>query len=319
MNELTLQEICEFASRNPHFGWVNLTGGEPFLREDIVEIAETYADSSRPYLLSAITNGLCPPEDVVAKIREIMGLYPKMVMSLSLDGTEIVHDRIRGIPRNYRRVLGLAKKLAELESTRFHLIFSYTMSRFNEGKLAETVEAVAAELGERPRFQVNLAQNSQEYYHNLNDRISPSPSSVIRDIASLAKNYDLMGLLEVSFLRGLEQYVLTGIMPAPSSELSSSVYLDSYGNVWPSIMWNECIGNIRDTQYSLDPIWNGNRAEEMRQRLARGEAPQHWTRCEAYPSLLAYLFSIARLNRKALTTGFSAERSQNEIAVPNES
>jgi len=141
---------------------------------------------------------------------------------------------------------------------------------------------------------VNLAQNSEEYYHNLGDGISPAPSSVIRDIRSLKTKRDLMGLLELGFLRGLERYLVTGRMLVPSSELSNSTYLDSYGNVWPSIMWNECLGNIRNTGYTLKPIWNGDRAEKLREQLARGEGPQHWTRCEAYPSLLANLRKLIR-------------------------
>jgi len=293
-NELTLPEISEFAFKNPYFGWVNLTGGEPFLRKDIVEIARAYAGSSHPYLLSLITNGLCPPDDVAGKVPEMIGLCPRMVMSLSLDGTENVHDYVRGIRGNYRRVIDLAKRLMQFQSKQFHLIFSYTMSKYNEGRLPETIIAVGQELGEDPRFEVNLAQNSEEYYHNLGDGISPVPSSVIRDIRSLKRKRDLMGLLELGFLRGLERYLVTGRMPVPSSELSNSTYLDSYGNVWPSIMWNECLGNIRKTGYTLKPIWNGDRAEKLREQLARGEGPQHWTRCEAYPSLLANLARLIR-------------------------
>jgi MoaA/NifB/PqqE/SkfB family radical SAM enzyme len=292
-----LPEIHEFAFKNPRFGWVNLTGGEPFLREDIVEIARIYAESSHPYLLSAITNGLCPADDVATKVQDIIGLFPKMVMSLSLDGTENVHDHIRGIPGNYRRVINLARRLIGFQSNKFHLIFSYTMSRLNEGNLAQTIDSVRRELGEDPRFEVNLAQNSEEYYHNSNRDVSPSPSSVLRDIESLKKKYDIIGLLEAGFLHGLEEYLRNGRMPIPSSELSGSIYLDSFGNVWPSIMWNECLGNIRNTGYSLDPIWKGCKAEKLREQLARGEAPQHWTRCEAYPSLLANITGLIQLNR----------------------
>ena len=284
--------------KNPHFEWVNLTGGEPFLRGDIVDVARIYAESSHPYLLSTITNGLCPPDSVALKVHEMIGLCPKMIMSLSLDGTENVHDHIRGIPGNYRRIIRLAKQLIELQSKKFQLIFSYTMSRFNEGKLAETVAAVARELREDPRFEVNLATNSREYYHNPGDRITPATSSVIQDLGSLKRRFDLMGLVEAGFLQGLERYLSTGRMPVPSSELSNSMYLDSYGNVWPSIMWNECLGNIRNTGYSLKPIWNGEKADRLREQLARGEGPQHWTRCEAYPSLLADLPRLIRLNPK---------------------
>src|SRR5207249_9866223 len=124
-NELTLPEISEFAFKNPYFGWVNLTGGEPFLRKDIVEIARAYAESSHPYLLSLITNGLCSAEDVAGKGPEIIGLGPRMVMSRSLDGTENVHGFGRGIPVNYRRVVDHGKLGMQLQSKQFHRNFCY--------------------------------------------------------------------------------------------------------------------------------------------------------------------------------------------------
>ncbi|MDE1824747.1 MAG: radical SAM protein, partial [Candidatus Micrarchaeota archaeon] len=51
--ELTLDEIRNFARQNNYFKWVELTGGEPFLRQDIVEIARTFRDECKGlYLLT---------------------------------------------------------------------------------------------------------------------------------------------------------------------------------------------------------------------------------------------------------------------------
>ena len=44
-DELTLDEIREFAKKNTSFRWVGLTGGEPFLRSDIVDIAKAFKES----------------------------------------------------------------------------------------------------------------------------------------------------------------------------------------------------------------------------------------------------------------------------------
>ena len=41
-NELKLDEIEEFVEKSPYFSWVSLTGGEPFIRMDFVDIVKAF-------------------------------------------------------------------------------------------------------------------------------------------------------------------------------------------------------------------------------------------------------------------------------------
>ena len=91
-------------------------------------------------------------------------------------------------------------------------------------------------------------------------------------------------------LKGLEKYSETGRAPVKSRSLDASLFLDSYGNVFPSIMWNKKIGNIRDVEYDLSRLWNNADAEMARSDIKEGKDPENWTACEAYQSIIGDIF-----------------------------
>ena len=167
--ELDLREIRAFADKNPYFKWIEITGGEPFLRSDIVDIVKAFAESSKSlYVLTMPTNSLCRLESEIERIEEILKIgIPKVSITLSLDGYGELHDKIRGIPGNYSRVMAMAKKLKELQATYKNLffVFGYTMSKFNEGRLIDTVESVKKEMPwvTYNNFHVNAGQVSEIY------------------------------------------------------------------------------------------------------------------------------------------------------------
>ena len=300
--ELDLREIKEFAARNNYFKWIEITGGEPFLRSDIVDIIRAFKDSSKDlYLLTMPTNSLCNPDAVVGKITQILELgIPKVSITLSLDGYRELHDKIRGIPGNFDRVINMARRLNELQATHSNLffIFGYTMSRFNQGHLLETIQKVKAELSWATynNFHVNVGQVSDTYYKNEKLDLAPDRPVIAQELGEFIgyRKYEFGALptVETAFLKKLQYYVKTGKPPMKGRSLDVSLFMDSYGNVYPSIMWGRKIGNIRESGYSLAPMWNNDEAKEVRRLIKEGREPGAWTACEAYQTLVGHIASL---------------------------
>ncbi len=301
-NELKLDEIQEFAAKNNYFKWIEITGGEPFMRSDMVEVVRAFADnSSSLYLLTIPTNSLCNHEMVQSKLVEILKMrIPKVVLTLSLDGYKELHDRIRGVPGNYDRVMDMARRLAELKKRYRSLdfVFGYTMSRFNQGQLEATIRQVAMELPwvTHEDFHINVAQISDVYYANGGLEIGADRetmhSEIVRFIRMRKRRLDAMHLIEMAFLKKLAEYVKAGKQPLRSRSLDASLFLDSYGNVYPSIMWNKRIGNIKDVHYDLMGLWHTDEADEVRRIIREGKEPNAWTSCEAYQTLTGRITSM---------------------------
>ena len=296
VNELTTDEIREFAKKNNYFRWLEITGGEPFLNSDIVEIVKAFVQNSNGlFILTMPTNSLCNQEMLAGKLKQILDLgIPKVSITLSLDGNRELHDRIRGIPGNFDRVMSMARRLKELQKEYKNLffVFGYTMSRLNQGHLEETINDVKKELpwATANNFHVNVGQLSGMYYGNEDMQIAADRESVAREVKMLLKmrkkEIGIIPIIEGIFLRKLVDYVTTGKSPMKSRSMDVSLFLDSYGNVFPSIMWDKKIGNIRDTEYDLGKIWSSPEADEIRKSIKEGKEPDSWTACEAYQTIV---------------------------------
>jgi MoaA/NifB/PqqE/SkfB family radical SAM enzyme len=295
-NELWLGEIQEFAQKNPYFRWLQLTGGEPFLRKEIAEIAKTFLQSSKGlYVISIPTNSLCDRELVIDRVRQILELgVPKLSITVSLDGYRELHDEIRGVPGNYDKAIALFKDLRELSKKyrNLHVVFGYTICKYNQGQFQKTFDEVGKELpGLRyDDFHINLAQYSEHYYKNAGLEFASESAKTASELRQIAQKREVgagaVSLIERAFLNKLVRFVESGKSPVKSRSLDASLFLDSEGNVFPSIMWDRKIGNIRDAEYDLDRIWKGDEAMAARQMIQNGQEPQSWTACEAHQALV---------------------------------
>jgi Fe-coproporphyrin III synthase len=300
-DELTLEEVRKFAKKNDSFRWLSLTGGEPFLRSDLLGIVGAFKENFPGlYLLTIPTNSLCSLDKEVAQIEEMLEMgIPAIAITVSLDGNREFHDKVRGVPGNYDKAISLFKRLSELRKTHPNLspVFGYTISRINQGHFQETFESVKREIPgiTHNDFHINLAQLSDNYYRNSGEAILADKQVALNELAYLFRNMrrgSLMSRVEYAFIRGLIGFAKTGKPPMRGKGLDASLFLDSVGNVYPSIMWNRKIANLREIDYDLGRVWHGREANEIRKTIREGKDPANWTSCEAYQSIVGNVMSV---------------------------
>ncbi|MGD0511643.1 MAG: radical SAM protein, partial [Candidatus Micrarchaeaceae archaeon] len=240
--ELTIDEVREFAKKNTYFKWVELTGGEPFLRGDIVEIAKAFKENSKElYILTMPTNSLCNQDMVERKLREILALgIPRIAITVSLDGYRELHDKIRGIPGNYDKAIAMFKRLKALkkEYSNLFFVFGYTLSKFNKGEFEKTYEAVKSEIPDirHNDFHINLAQVSTNYYGNGSDDIKANNAEVVGELESILKHREfqigIIPIIETAFTRKLVKYAKTGTSPMITlhGQLRECLSVDNVGH-----------------------------------------------------------------------------------------
>ena len=94
--ELSLEEIGKISSSLGSLLWLAFSGGEIFLRKDLVEISRQFHRQNRPAIMLYPTNGLLPQliHDTMAQIlRDCSDSV--VVVKLSLDGVGAAHDALR--------------------------------------------------------------------------------------------------------------------------------------------------------------------------------------------------------------------------------
>jgi radical SAM protein with 4Fe4S-binding SPASM domain len=299
-DELSTDELRALVRENPNVNWVDLTGGEIFLRPDIDDIFEAIVTGWRRLaILHFPTNGF-QTDRIVRSVERIARRGPAhTIVTVSLDGDEALNDEIRGVKGGFRRQIETFKALRRIPGIVTAL--GMTLSIYNLGRFGETFAACAREC---PGLTVedihlNVAQKSGHYYGNAEmDAIAPDPMAAR---AEMTKYRQLRGasrsprqLLENAYLTHLDEFLLTGRTPMPCHALRASCFIDPWGVVYPCITYSRPVGRLRDTGMRLDPIWNAPETAELQGEIWKGQCPQCWTACEAYQSILGNVLSVPR-------------------------
>lgn len=109
-----------------------LTGGDPFMRRDLPELARYAVGRGLRVGISPSATALAT-KDRLTRYRDI-GIS---MVHVSLDGTEATHDRFRGVPGSFARTIEIARATRELG---LPLQVGTTVSRYN----LQDLPAVAA-------------------------------------------------------------------------------------------------------------------------------------------------------------------------------
>jgi radical SAM protein with 4Fe4S-binding SPASM domain len=143
--ELALDEVSAMASSLGDLLWVALSGGEIFLREDLVDICRVFYERNRPSIMLLPTNGLTP-ERIARMTEEVLRRCPQSVIAvkLSLDGPPPVHDAMREVPGSFQRVMESYRLLGEFleKYGNFELGINTVFSRENEDHMDWVIEHV---------------------------------------------------------------------------------------------------------------------------------------------------------------------------------
>lgn len=85
---------------------INVTGGEPLVRQDLCEVME-YATNELEFRWGMTTNGILLTEENIEKLRKAN----METISISIDGLEETHNKFRGVPNSYARIIKNIKNL----------------------------------------------------------------------------------------------------------------------------------------------------------------------------------------------------------------
>lgn len=272
-NELILKEFEDLVAR-PFFKrvrWVNLTGGEPFLRRDLVHFVRALGDSCPALELVAIpTNGFLT-DRVVGTVKDILEALEGRALlnvNVSIDAVGEKHDEIRGTPGGYRKAMKTLDELMKLQLAN---------ERFETG--AETVvgdhnirdiERIYRTLKEHTPH-VNLTPAALSPYYRQEEGCAGMSEETVRGLVRFlgelrlkepAYAYYHSKVCEILTRPGLTR------RPFPCLGGYKTIYIDAHGEVFPCLMLpvpGFSFGNIRDAP--IEQLWYSKAALDIRRRL----------------------------------------------------
>jgi Fe-coproporphyrin III synthase len=270
--------------------WLDVTGGEIFVRRDIEEIClALVAALPRLALIHFPTSGSYP-ERATRLAEKLSQKGVKVVVSVSLEGPARLHDKVRCAPGAYGRAVETFRLLARIPHVSVYsgtTIIGENADLVPQGvfqALRQDLEFLTSDM-----MHFNVMQGSNHYFCN-DDAVAPSPSRVASALRRIVRWKGVpktpFCLLELGFqaialnsLAGRQ-----GLVPTCSA-LRSSLFIAPDGTVFPCHIWGEPVGRI-DADTSLLHIVKSERWRWLRNQVEAESCPTCWTPCEAYPTLL---------------------------------
>lgn len=244
---------------------LNITGGEPALRDDLEDVVRVLNKKSR--LLELSTNGF-----FTEKIVELANKFPGLAVRVSLEGPEELNDRLCGIKGGYKNAVATVTRLRKAGLK--NVGFSTVICDENAGEL-KTIYDLASGLG--AEFS-NSAMHNSWYFHKTDNSLKDT-AKTIREIKSflaslLRSKRKQPGLRIKDWLRAYFGVEILRYLNGISSQnmkcqaATNFFTLDPSGNVIACTGSREklIMGNLKKQEF--DEIWNGPKAREVRKSVS---------------------------------------------------
>jgi len=275
-NELSLAEIETLAPQLGKLLWLAFSGGEIFLRSDLVAITTLFYRINQPAIILLPTNGLMQ-ETISRNVEAILQACPKssVVVKLSLDGPEAIHDELRGVPGAYRKTMATCEALGKLVDRyeNFELGINSVFCQANQDHIDEVIDLVQAfphvkthtvSLIRGEVFRDDLKQVDLAKYKKVIERLEADLKK------RLAATYRFRGgklkaAQDILQRRLIYEAARTTRRTTPCYAGKLNLVLTENGDLYPCEDFSENMkfGNIRESNYDLRGLMKSDQGRRI--------------------------------------------------------
>jgi hypothetical protein len=273
--ELTIETIKKL----PPMYFTNITGGEPFIREDLADIVrELYKKSDR---IVISTNGFFT--DRIIKLCE---KFPKVGIRISIEGLEDTNNKIRGLDDGFNKGYTTLKKLVEMKHP--DVGFGMTVQDANAKDLVKLYR-----LSNEMNMEFATASLHNSFYFVEAKNIIKDRPMVAKEFESLInellKSNSPKKWFRAYFNHGLINYIYGQKRLLPCDMAFDTFFIDPYGDVMPcnGTKEKEVMGNLNETNW--DTLWSSEQADKVRQKVRHCDR-QCWMIGSVSPAMHKYIW-----------------------------
>ncbi len=272
----------KYYERFPNLDFLNITGGEPFLREELEEIVRIVKPKCKRICIS--TNGYYT-EKIVALAEKFCG---DIGVRISIEGLPAANDELRGIKDGFDHGLRTLLQLKRMGMK--DIGFGITISDRNSADVLELFE-LAKHL--EVEFATAVVHNAY-YFHKFDNAITKKEEvseNVRKLIRELFKTKKPKNWYRAYFNHGIINYVHGNDRLLPCNMGQDIFLCEPWGDIKPCNVLDESMGNIKEQTF--EEIWTSPRAEEVR-KLARNCGRNCWMIGSVSPEIKKRKFEIGK-------------------------
>ena len=255
--EITAKDL----EKLPNFKFVNVTGGEPFVRHDLEDIVEVMFKKSPRVVIS--TSGWH-----TERIYKLAERFPNIGIRVSIEGLSQKNDELRGRESSFDRGLKVLLGLKEIGIK--DIGYGCTVSNKNSEDMLWLYK-LSKELG--MEFATAAFHNS--YYFHKDDNYIDNKDEVIGNfhnlIEMLMKENHPKSWFRAFFNLGLINYIRGNRRMLPCEAGTANFFIEPYGDVYPcngleERYWKESMGNLRDYN-TFEDLWFSPQSQRVREKV----------------------------------------------------
>ena len=293
--ELTLNEIKKISHSIGKLNYLLLSGGEPFLREDLIDVCEVFIKQNNIWGMHIPTNGLLT-DKIFEKTKQLLERNKKIIihMTLSLDGFKKTNDSLR-CKGSFKKTLETFDLLKTLRKDFPNLLIALNtvVSNKNYGEILDfanfirdkldlfdhRILPIRGELGSK-----DLRPVSSEEWSLLTQKLKPIKSKYLPKHLNPIESYFF--LLAYKRLNNIIINALAGKKWPFKCRAGETIgVLEPEGSIRLCELTKK-IGNVRNTNYDFRKAWYSDKANELRKEITTGDCSKGCTHgCFLTPSL----------------------------------
>lgn len=273
-NELSVEEWKKvFKGIGKDLFWATISGGEPFLRNNLSQIVSSLYDACGPAVINIPTNGLLNRQ--IPAIVDQIAAYcrnAQIVINLSLDEIFEAHDAIRGIRGNYTRALSTLQGLKSLGRSNLSVGIHTVISRFNVHRIPTIyrhlrslnpdsyITEIAEERMELETIGANITPDYNHYARAANFLIRQLKRDRFNRVGKITRAF------RIQYYQLVKQTMREHCRQIPCYAGFASAQVAPDGSVWLCCMKAQSVGNLRDVGYDFKRVWFSEKADRWRSR-----------------------------------------------------
>ena len=282
--ELSIDEIERIAPQLGKLLWLAFSGGEIFLRSDLIEITKLFYKTNKPAIILLPTNGLLQ-DTIYHSVEALLRACPNssIAVKLSLDGPEPVHDELRGVPGSFQKTLKTCSALGKLvdKYANFELGINTVFCQANQDLVEGVIDMVqtlphvkthTVSLIRGEVFRDDLKQVDLGKYKKVVDRLESDLKKRLAAVYSF-RGAKLKAAQDILQRRNIYEAALHNQRSSPCYAGKLNLVLTETGDLYPCEDFSKKMkfGNVRKAEYDLQQLLESDRGQKILQFIDNKE------------------------------------------------
>ncbi len=237
--------------------YLNLTGGEPTLRQDLMEIVDLLYPKAMTLEISS--NGLH-----AERLEPIIEKYPSIKIRFSLEGCEATNEKIRGEKDGYKKKIQGLLRLKELGGKDLGISMV-----IQDDNAEEAVELFRFAKKHDFEFATSTLHNGFQFHKS--DNVPYNRLKIVKHmgdlITEMLKGFNIKNWFRAYLNLGLMAKVLGHERMLKCSAATDFAFIDPWGDVYAcNVRPSMKVGNLEHK--SWNEVWNDADLEAIREKVS---------------------------------------------------